>query len=291
MTHSYRINPDRPLLTPAGCESLCNDGFQLWAAQDTLLRFVLWLLPVIVVIAHFHFPPLASSNVIAVIVHLLGDPIDSLWSMMTRQEAFRRLFRRAKISGLPNEKSVTTVWGAYEEIGWQDPSENMLNVLDARKQRQKLVNGTTQPLIDKKELYAIELAAHRITCNRSESQLATTVAIMGLVVTLVGPYLRTWSQRLNNQTSHTIAMVSLLFIDIPVVRISGDIGAFTSSTAVVEIIQELRRNLSRHTKGSSFQGCAELFLPLRFRPDGHWDYNSAIAQRAGCRYEKGVQGV
>ncbi|KAH8679098.1 hypothetical protein BGZ60DRAFT_402523 [Tricladium varicosporioides] len=90
------------------------------------------------------------------------------------------------------------------------------------------------------------LAAQRITSNRSESKLTTFVAILGLLAALAGAFIRTWSNQLNNQTSHTIAVVSLFFIFIPIVWISSNIGAFTSPTVVIEIIQELRRNLKEH---------------------------------------------
>jgi hypothetical protein len=58
-----RIGPDRPLLTLQGCERLCHDGYQLWSGQDTLLRFVLWVLPAVVLVGHFHFAPLPATNI------------------------------------------------------------------------------------------------------------------------------------------------------------------------------------------------------------------------------------
>jgi hypothetical protein len=121
------------------------------------------------------------------------------------------------------------------------------------------------------EFYLIELAAHRLSSNRSESQLTTWVAIFGLMGSLIGAYVRTYVNRLNNQTPHTIAVVSLLFIFIPLVKISGNIGSFTSSTAVVEIIQEMRRNLYNYSKSKGRAHEQGLFPPLSFNDDACWD--------------------
>src|SRR6266487_5784140 len=54
------LDPSRPLLTLFGCEQLCGKGYELWPVQDTLGRFVLWVLPAIILIAHYHFAPLSS---------------------------------------------------------------------------------------------------------------------------------------------------------------------------------------------------------------------------------------
>jgi hypothetical protein len=316
-THSYREQLDHPLLTLVGCERLCNDGYELWPPEDTLLRLVLWIFPATVLIAHFHFAPLPARNICAVVAHLLGDPIDSMWSMLTRQEANRRFYRRATTSGLLNGKPVATIWSACEELGLHDASTYFFDALRARDSQRHSPDHqgispsqlpsqvptpgdygeqtATPPLRqflrrltvwdveravqvihfqngpDDAEFYLIELAAHLLSSNRSESQLTTWVAILGLMGSLIGAYVRTYVNRLNNQTPHTIAVVSLLFIFIPLVKISGNIGAFTSSTVVVEIIQEMRRNLYNYSKSKDRANEQNLFPPLSFNVDVCWD--------------------
>jgi hypothetical protein len=124
---------------------------------------------------------------------------------------------------------------------------------------------------DENEIYYIEVAAQQITSNRSESQLTTWIVIVALMGALFGAFIRTWSNRLNNQTSHTIAVVSLLFIFIPLVKISGNIGAFTFSTAVVDIIQALHRNLSEYDMRIGEPGRPALFSPPLFDENVRWD--------------------
>lgn len=309
-THSYQIKLSQPLLSLFGCESLCNDGFELWPVDDTLLRVVMWVLPACVLLVHFHFAPLGLGNKLAVIAHLLGDPLDTLWSMLTRQEVNRRLHRRAnRYCESPIDfKHVATVWSAYDELGWGNPSKFFADALRERNSgrrsstptpnRQNLSRQDTRQLfrmfsnmeaaralgrtpegeaefqetdgkgLTQAELYYIQLASHRLACNRSESQLTTWFAIFGLLGALCAAFIRTYTQKLNNQTSHTIAIVTLFFILIPIIKISGNIGSFTSTSIAMDIIQELQRNLGKINPHHP------LFPPVQFDYNTFpWDYS------------------
>lgn len=311
---SARTDIDRPFVTLKGCEELCGDGFQLWPWSDTFSRLITWVFPSIVLISHFHFAPLGGYNTFAVIAHLLGDPIDSIWAMLTRQEANRRFNRRAKQSKLLRPHSVATIWAAYDELGWQDASSFFFESLRLREtfggrerpssagsagqqssssqspsrsartpylNRMPLFRGrriANEPQdtsfnqqLDDTEIYLIEVAAQRITSNRSESGLQTWISIGSMLGGLGAAYVRTYVQRSNNQTSHTIAVVVLLFIFISLVKISGNIGAFTSSTAVLDLIQELRRNLHEHNMKLGFPNRRSLFPAMHFHRNSSWD--------------------
>jgi hypothetical protein len=300
------IFTNRTLLTLSGCERFCHNGFDLWSWNEILARIILWVVPAIVLVTRFHFAPLSGTNTIRVILHLLGDPIDSIWSMLVRQEVNRRLMMRASINtGVTNVKAaVATIWAAYDEIGWINPAEVFEKTLSSR-----MTTGSNENLgtrsedsniqhqsdasisvldggqhddssarhkeakLDDFEEYYILLAAQRITSNRSESNLTTLVAIAGLISALIGAFIRTWSNRLNNQTSHTIAVVSLFFIFIPVVWISSNIGAFNSPTDVIDIIQELRRNLKKHNASLE-----NLFPAFSLHEDLGWKRNESQEQ-------------
>lgn len=86
---TFVSNPRQLVLTFHGCEKICGDGYQLWPSKDTLGRLSLWVLPAIILLTHFHFPPLRWHNTMAVIIHAAGDPLDSLWSMLIRDRLGR----------------------------------------------------------------------------------------------------------------------------------------------------------------------------------------------------------
>lgn len=304
-----RINPDRPLLSLQGCENLCHDGYQLRPLRDTLSRLVVF--PAIVLISHYHFAPLGVKNTVAVIIHLTGDPIDSIWSMLTRQEANRRFYRCAVQSKLIRDQTVATIWSSYDELGWQDAAFNFFRSLKMRESAQRcgrrssgsynsargssttsrgsksvsrsprgqspfsrghygLLDTDSTSKLDEPELYLIQIAAQRITSNRSDSGLQTWVAIISMIGAEVSAFLHTVSSEVDNQQYHTIVIVTLLFIFISLVKISGNIGAFTSSTTVLDIIQELRRDLAEHNNRIGLPKREPLFPALYFDGDSSW---------------------
>lgn len=273
--HTFYQDPRQLVLTLPGCEHVCGDGWQLWPILDVLDHFSLWVLPAVILISHFLFPPLPWKNYAFVIFHAIGDPIDSLWSMLARQEAQRRLYRAAQnMPGLidPNDrKYIATVWSVYEEVGWQDASSDLNRSLVSRNRRAP----------NREEMYHIMLASHELSSNRLESQLTTWVAILTLVSALIAAYIRTVEQntRIDNQTARTVAVVALLFIFIPLVKISGNIGSFKSASTAVAAIEKLHRNLQgciseAGTDTGSPQNELPLFPPLNLQPDAHWDFPS-----------------
>ena len=66
------------------------------AHTDTTDRVSLWVVPALVLLTHFNFSLLGILNFAAVVIHAIGDPIDSIWSLLTRIEVNRRLLRRAE---------------------------------------------------------------------------------------------------------------------------------------------------------------------------------------------------
>src|SRR5205085_1522604 len=64
------------------------------------------------------------------------------------------------------------------------------------------------------------------------------------------------------------AVVALLFILIPIVKISGNMGSFTSTSIALDIIQELQHNLKPLSPGNA----PPLFPPLRLDPNFGWNY-------------------
>ncbi|KAK0636441.1 hypothetical protein B0T17DRAFT_519154 [Bombardia bombarda] len=338
-------NPNRIFITYEACERLCGDGYGLWETKDTLLRISLWVIPAVILIAHFHFPPLGPANIACVIAHMLADPIDTLWCLLTRITARRHLLKRAEGNRLLGAGAVATIWAAYDELDFHDPSGQFLEALARleapvgsytetryyhetnsqfkgpglslqspqtdgtsryppdflriKEGREGHRFGRSKPLLhtikawlspstrrigqpslrrvpdyfqrwdhdirqldqdERPVLYFIEVAAQRLVFNRDESLLTTWISVLGLMSALMGAFVRTWANRLDNQTAHTIATVTLLLIVLPIVKLSGNIGAFTSSTAAINVIQQLRQDLTRH-----FGFDTGLFPPLKIR--------------------------
>ncbi len=278
-------NPNRTFLAYDYCQQVCGDGYGIWEVTDILLRFSIWVIPAIVLLGHYHFPQLGVRNMLCVIAHLLADPIDSLWCLLTRIQTHHELFLKAKQLTRPSTAAaIATVWASYDELNFQDASGQFIYAMREHSQNPNggFLAGIEADLppsrvmgdaANARLVYQIQVAAQRLVFNRAESSTATMFAIFGLTSAMVGAYVRTWSARLDNQTAHTIATVTLLFSIVPLVKLSGNIGAFTSSTAPINIIQSLRADL-RSIPGVRGEWFPELNIPhFRRLPTGSWRSN------------------
>lgn len=129
---------DNPTFTLPGCLKHCGGGIQLDEFSGIVARFVLWLLPVLVLGAHFQFPALGWRNTMSVCAGLLGDPIRSPRCMMTRLELFRRIARRCVEAGFRDgnvAKDVASVCAACDELGFNEPFDFIVAGLRRRARR------------------------------------------------------------------------------------------------------------------------------------------------------------
>ena len=108
--------PSNPVLTLPGCQALC--GGTTWYV-DIGPRLSTWLIPVLLLISNIDVSPLDKRRYL-MLLHLLGDPIDSLWSLLIKVEAWGRCYasamgRRSR-EGARGTRDVATVLGALEEV-------------------------------------------------------------------------------------------------------------------------------------------------------------------------------
>lgn len=138
-------------------------------------------------------------------------------------------------------------------------------------------------------MYHIMLASHELWSNRQDSLLLTWVAIATLAYSLMSAIIRTIEQteqqntRINNEIAHSIALVSLLFIFLPLVKISGNISSFASSSVAVHTIEKLNLNLRLEDidKLGSTHNEQQLFPPLALDPNVDWDIKSTHVHSGG----------
>ena len=80
--------PGSRMLTDAVCKKITGNSSSLWSGwtpypiSDIWTRVVTWKLPLFQLVSQFPRPPLGLSVETATLAHLLGDPIDSVTSML-----------------------------------------------------------------------------------------------------------------------------------------------------------------------------------------------------------------
>ena len=107
---------DNMTLTFKGCNAICGPK-QTWYT-DVGPRLTIWLIPILLLLANVELSPLDKRNYCA-ILHLLGDPIDSIWSLLHKLDSWDWCCRgAARLQGLCSscQRVIGTVLAGFEEV-------------------------------------------------------------------------------------------------------------------------------------------------------------------------------
>jgi hypothetical protein len=241
-------DPRDGALTLSGCKLICGTGYVVWSAEDSLGRIGMWIVPALVLLGRLAFPLLDAKNCSAVVCHVIGDPIDSLFSLTLRYEIQRWFKRRVlAISGIQQERAedVAEICIAYEQFGWMATTPGYF-------EDSCYLDGENLP--EAAEWTIIEYAARQLRNFRQKSVRFALIAIATLILSLISAIFQTISRieqsqtRINIEVAHTIAVVCLLFFPIPLVWFSSKIGTYTSVTEPIHITNSMLRRLKRHPR-------------------------------------------
>jgi hypothetical protein len=83
---------DHPIVTLQGCQTLC--GSKWGKYPDDGPRLIEWIIPGILLIANVHFAPIGRKRYLMT-VHLLGDPVDSLFRLLSTVEVWDECSRKS----------------------------------------------------------------------------------------------------------------------------------------------------------------------------------------------------
>jgi len=64
------------------CYAICGPGYTRYTHSNIIKGASLWLIPVFVLVGNFQFPPLGPLNSFYIAIHLLGDPIHTVYSLL-----------------------------------------------------------------------------------------------------------------------------------------------------------------------------------------------------------------
>jgi hypothetical protein len=119
----YRDDAGQPMshednltLTLPGCEMLCGPN-QVWY-QDIGPRLSIWLIPILLLLSNVELSPLDKKRFLA-ILHLLGDPIDSIWSLVYKIDSWDGCYHLAERYGGTCDRCIrviATVFAGFEEV-------------------------------------------------------------------------------------------------------------------------------------------------------------------------------
>ena len=136
--HGGVSSPRNASLTQEACAAIAGSGFEYYPAADIWTRLTTWKFPLLQLVASFPRPPLSLSVECFVILHLLGDPIDTLRNLLAKMSTCQLVAKRWRVECEslleipPGEdedrdwKALTILTDAYGEWGADGQAESAL---------------------------------------------------------------------------------------------------------------------------------------------------------------------
>ena len=219
---------EKPVLTIEGCKEMCGPQFSWY--KDVGPRLSTWLIPVFLLLTNMEVSPLDKRRYL-MLAHLLGDPIDSLWSLLTKMEAWSRGHFIAKTMpehGEQHTRNIATVMGGFEELCgfYADPSAVYRKIV-----------GDWSPELD----LHVSRAAQKLADSRSDERLRTMLATVLYIYQLVSSFIATVGGGNTSPPGGRIGMTMFMTRVIPSILISNAVGCFTSPRTCFDILDTFVR--------------------------------------------------
>jgi hypothetical protein len=237
ITHS---TPERPVLNLNDCREMCGADFGWYA--DIGPRLSTWLIPVFLLLSNMEVSPLDKRRYL-MILHLLGDPIDSLWSLLLKLEAWSRCYYLAvKSYGLSDAiqvRNVATVLGALEDlVGFYDnPGEVYM--------RLKALSTVDAQHFDN----SVARTAQQLADSRTDDRLRTLLATALYIYQLISAFVTTVGGGSTSPPGGRIGITMFMTWIVPSILLSNAIGGFTSRQTCYSILEVFVQDVTRHQDG------------------------------------------
>jgi hypothetical protein len=259
---------ENPILTLAGCREFC--GRQRDWYPDAIPRINTWLLPVFLIIQNMEVSPLETRRYL-MIIHLIGDPIDSLWSLLAKVDTWSRIHELAAsrgnleawdFDGVSGIKIIATLLAGREEVS--GPDAKLLRFFDAL---------TAQP-VSQELLSLVQKTAFKLADSRSDEIIRTLFAISLYIWQLVAAFVATLGGGNTSPPGGRIGTAMFITWLVPAVLLSNAIGGFHSRTACFQIMADFDREAMSYELGglqsNSYKRHLRLLNKNRYLDGQNW---------------------
>ena len=239
--------PENMTLTLEGCNVLCGPK-QTWYT-DIGPRLTIWLVPILLLLANVELSPIDKRRFLA-ILHLLGDPTDSIWSLLHKLDAWDHCCTLAEhFQNLcPScQGVVAAVFAGFEEVqGPRITSERDYEVLLQQYSQATHFNEWRR-------------AAVRLADGQTNELGRTMLAFLLYVLQLVAAFVPEVGGAPPGPPGGHIATSVLLSWFVPVILLSNAIGNLPSRRTAYDILTDLSANTGEDTLYVPHQ--RSVFLP------------------------------
>lgn len=227
---------DNVELTLSGCKHFCGGWTFYWDAGP---RVTTWVIPILLLLSNIELSPIDKRRFMT-IIHALGDPIDSLWSLTHKIYTWHRLYEigLSKCPRDPNGRRdkhrariIATVLAGFEEIsGARINNEGYYDMICEKLGRLGKSNE------DDAMFNEWHKAARQLADGRTNEFLRTVLAIIVYVFGLISAFSPDVGG--GNTTPPGGRIGSAIFLSwlVPVALLSNTIGTFASRRTCLDIM-------------------------------------------------------
>ncbi|KAI9792041.1 MAG: hypothetical protein M1816_003023 [Peltula sp. TS41687] len=270
------LDPSSPLLVPPpgapsgtvsleACYVLAGRKFGFYSYQTALEGITSWVVPLYVLVGNLNFAKSQRYgfwNVSSVVAHVLGNPVDALWGLLTKLDVERRIGRRCRKEFellVPKEDVwiFRTILIALDDFGFSEGFERHLELLkevvvetvnrasratdeNEQSDETKSAPGQPQPWQGCRRA-AVDLATYRVN-NTGRALLALLAFCAAVASKLI---LANSGDGFTPHLPHTIALRAIMYWLGPVVILSAKAGGYPSEWTSVGILRDLEHRLER----------------------------------------------
>jgi hypothetical protein len=225
-------SPDYPVLNLDGCERI--RGAKKDWYTDAGPRLNTWLIPVVLLIANMEVSPLDKRRY-WMVIHLLGDPVDSLWSLLSKIEAWSRCYSLARFDHsqateehyeVYDVKILATVLGGIEEL--LGPTVDPLSVFDTLIPREARQSLSIQ----------VSKVAFKLADVRTDELIRTFFAVALYLYQVIAAFISVVGGGNTSPPGGRIETSIFITWLVPIILLSNAVGGFTSRTSCFDTMRD-----------------------------------------------------
>lgn len=277
----YHSDPRNLALTIRGCQAECpQPNFGLY--EDMWPRLLTWLFPVLLMIGNIHLPKVGGLNRILVIFHYIGDPIDSMWSLLTKAEAWNRFYHIARRhedatnpGKSPTDKDVRARSYAALMAAFHELTDNMRTTqaeLDA------IMHENAAQLSDEDMTYILKETADELVDSRTNEIMRSALVIVNYLWTVIASLDPHIGGEQSSQPGGRIGTAMFLSWIMTAVLLSNTLSGFSSRRTCLRVMERYLRTIKGRKRDMHyFPNSPHLVSQSRWimskkRPDRLGDY-------------------
>ncbi|KAF9893948.1 hypothetical protein FE257_008919 [Aspergillus nanangensis] len=231
-------NLDNLILTVPGCVDTCGAGSSFYV--DIGPRLSTWLIPILLLIGNAHFARLGREKYL-MILHILGDPIDSMWSLLTKAELWSRCYSLARTYMHQHAHEdpehyerrildVATVYAAIEDLLGSGTDQFRLHFEQIL--REKRPDMTTEHFY-----HLTKEVANELSDSRSNELRRAGLAVLSYLYHVIAAFVEAVGGKSSSPPGGRIGTALLLSFLIPLVLVSNAMGGYTSRRTCLRIME------------------------------------------------------